>query len=347
MRRTKTGPAAALRASLRETWILLREFRTPVLIFAAAVIGLGLLYHFLAALSGEPLHSIPEAIYLMLTLTFLQPSGTFPHAPVLQLFFFLLPLVGVGTLAQGLADFGVMLFNRRLRNKEWEIAVASTFRDHTVLVGLGHLGFRVVQRLHEMNEHVVAIELNPSADLFTAAQKLRIPIIQDDATRPTALENACIDKARTIILCTQNDSLNLQVALKARKLNPNIHVVIRIFDEDFAHSLNEQFGFTALSGTGMAAPVFAAAAAGADVTNPISVEGQQLSLARLTIASDAEFAGKSVGYVEDNYHLSMVLVRSDHQTEMHPTDHLILKPGDVLAVLGGPEQINHLMHDNG
>ncbi len=347
MRRSKTGPGAAFRASLRETWILLREFRTPVLIFVAAVIGLGLLYHFLAALSGEPLHSIPEAIYLMLTLTFLQPSGTFPHAPVLQLFFFLLPLVGVGTLAQGLADFGVMFFNRRLRNKEWEIAVASTYRDHTVLVGLGHLGFRVVQRLHEMNENVVAIELNPSADLFTAAQKLRIPIIQDDATRPMALENACIDRARTIILCTQNDSLNLQVALKARKLNPHIHVVIRIFDEDFARSLNEQFGFTALSGTGMAAPVFAAAAAGADVTNPISVEGQQLSLARLTIAADAEFAGKSVGYVEDNYHLSMVLVRSDHQTEMHPTDHRVLKPGDVLAVLGGPEQINHLMHDNG
>ena len=347
MKRRKTAATPMWRASLRETWILLREFRIPVLIFSAAVIGLGLLYHFLAALSGEPLHSLPEAIYLMLTLTFLQPSGSFPHAPVLQLFYFLMPIIGVGTLAQGLADFGVMLFNRRARNKEWEIAVASTYRDHTVLVGLGHLGFRVVQKLHEMKEHVVAIEENPSADTFSAAQKLRIPIIQDDATRPAALENAGVDKARTIILCTQNDSLNLQIALKARKMNPQIRVVIRIFDEDFAQSLQEQFGFAALSGTGMAAPVFAAAAAGADVTNPISVEGQQLSLARLTIEPDAEFAGKTVGYVEDNYHLSMVLVRSDHHTEMHPTDHTVLRPGDVLAVLGGPEQLNHLMHDNG
>jgi Trk K+ transport system NAD-binding subunit len=141
--------------------------------------------------------------------------------------------------------------------------------------------------------------------------------------------------------------LNLQIALKARKLNPEIHVVIRIFDEDFAESLQEQFGFAALSGTGMAAPVFAAAAAGADVTNPISVEGQQLSLARLVVQPDAEFAGKSVGFVEDNYHLSMVLIRHDHQTEMHPSDHKILRVGDVLAVLGGPEQLNNLMHDNG
>src|SRR5512140_639664 len=347
MRRHRKAISIPWQASLRETSILLREFRLPVLIFSGAVIGLGILYHVLAQQAGEPLGSLPEAIYLMLTLTFLQPSGNFPHAAVLQAFYFLMPLVGVATLAQGLAEFGVMLFNRRARSKEWEIAVASTLRNHTVLVGLGHLGYRVVQKLHDMKEHVVVIEQNASVDLIAAVQSMHIPIIQDDATRPAALSNAGIERARTIILCTQNDSVNLQIALKARKLNPELQVVIRIFDEDFADSLREQFGFKALSGTGMAAPVFAAAAAGADVTNPISVEGQQLSLARLTIQPGAEFAGKTVGYVEDNYHCSMVLIRSDHHTEMHPKDSVILKAGDVLALLGGPEQINSLMHDNG
>ncbi len=347
MKKSKTPVISGWQAGLRETGILLREFRQPVLIFLVAIVGLGILYQFLAIQTGEPLNSMSESIYLMLTLAFLQPSGAFPHAPVLQLFYFLLPIVGVGTLAQGLAEFGVMLFNRRARSKEWEIAVASTFRNHTVLVGLGHLGFRVVQKLHEMKVHVIVIEQNPSVDMFAAIQKMRIPVIQDDATRPVALENAVVSKAKTIILCTQNDALNLQIALKSRKINPEIQVVIRIFDEDFAEALQEQFGFTALSGTGMAAPVFAAAAAGADVTNPISVEGQQLSLARFTINPEADFAGKTVGYVEDNYHLSMVLVRRDHQTDMHPTDNKVLNGGDMLAVLGGPEQLNNLMHDNG
>jgi voltage-gated potassium channel len=335
------------RASLRETGILLREFRLPVLIFTCAVVGLGILYDFLAAQVGEPVNSLPESIYLMLTLTFLQPSGSFPQAGILQIFYFLMPLVGVATLAQGLAEFGVTLFNRRARNKEWEIAVASTFHDHTVLVGLGHLGYRVVQKLHEMKEHVVVIEQNPSVDLFAAAQRMQVPVIQDDATRPAALESAGVGTARNIVLCTQNDSLNLQIALKARKLNPGIRVVIRIFDEDFAQSLQEQFGFAALSGTGMAAPVFAAAVAGADITNPISVEGQQLSLARLETKPEAEFAGKSVGFLEDNYHLSLVLIRRDHQSDLHPRDNTVINSGDVLAVLGGPEQLSNLMHDNG
>jgi len=147
-------------------------------------------------------------------------------------------------------------------------------------------------------------------------------------------------------MASQNDAMNLQIALKARTLNKNIKVVVRIFDEDFAHSLQDQFGFVALSATEMAAPVFAAAASGVDITNPISVEGQLLSLARLTVSEKAPFANKTIGYVEDNYRLNIVLLRHDHQSEMHPTDKSPLHAGDTIAVLGVPEQLSHLLHDN-
>ncbi len=334
------------KASARDTTLLLKEFRGPILFFSLTILGLGIVYFFLAEQVKEPVGSLAEAVYLMLTLTFLQPSGNFPTNPYLQAFFFLMPMVGVGTIARGLADFGILLFNRRARSKEWEMAVASTYTKHTVLVGLGHLGFRVVNKLYEMEESVVVIELDPSANLFSLIQKMGIPVIQDDATRTTALEAAGVQHAKTIILCMQNDSVNLQVALKARSLNKDIQVVIRIFDEDFALALHDQFGFTALSATEMAAPVFAAAAAGMDVTNPISVEGQQLSLARLTINKGTPLAAKTVGFIEDNYHLNIVFVRSDHRSEMHPTDSRVVTSGDMIGVLGGPEQISHLLHDN-
>lgn len=226
------------------------------------------------------------------------------------------------------------------------MAVASTYRKHTVLIGLGHLGYRVIEELHEMEESVVVIELNPSADLTAEVQKMGIPIIHDDATRPAALDAARVSDAHTIILCMQNDAVNLQVALKARSINPKIRVVIRIFDAGFAKALREQFDFTALSATEMAAPVFAAAAAGADVTNPISMEGQLLSLARLTVPATSKLAGKTIGFVEDNYHLNIILVRFDHHSEMHPTDSRVINVGDMLAALGGPGQLSRLMHDN-
>ena len=334
------------RATLRDTLLLIRQFRAPLILFVAAIVGIGTVYHFVSYEFGEPTGSLAEAIYLMLTLTFLQPSGEFPAHPFLQIWFFLMPVIGMVTLAQGLADFGILFFNRRARSKEWEMAIASTYRKHTVLIGLGHLGYRVVEELHEMEESVVVIELNPSADLTAEVQNMGIPIIHDDATRPAALEAARVREAHTIILCMQNDAVNLQVALKARSMNPGIRVVIRIFDADFARALRDQFDFTALSATEMAAPVFAAAAAGADVTNPISIEGQLLSLARLTVPSTSELAGKTIGFVEDNYHLNIILIRFDHHSEMHPTDSRAINVGDTLAVLGGPQQLSRLMHDN-
>ena len=334
------------KAGWRDTIILLKEFQNPLLLFAVAIVGGGLLYAGIADLVGTPVHSLVEAIYIVLTAAFLQPVGEFPKIFALQLFHFVMPVIGLIILAQGLADFGSLLFNRRARNKEWEMAVASTMNKHIVLIGLGHLGFRVAQRLHEMGENVVGVELSPGTHTTIAARDMGIAVIQGDARHASALEGANIKDARTIILASQNDAMNLQIALKARSLNPKLQVVIRIFDEDFAHSLQEQFGFIALSATEMAAPVFAAAAAGADVTNPISIEGQQLSLARLTIPPASNLADKTVGYVEDNYHLNIILLRHDHQSEMHPTDTRPLSAGDTLAVLGGPEQLSRLMQDN-
>ena len=334
------------KATWRDTIILLNEFRAPLILFTVAVVGGGLAYAAIADLVGEPVQSLSEAIYIVLTAAFLQPVGDFPNYFGLQIFHFLMPVVGVVILAQGLADFGGLLFNRRARSKEWEMAVASTMNKHIVLIGLGHLGYRVAQRLCQMGESVVVVEIKLGTHTTNAAREMGIPVIQADARHAGALEGANIKDAKTIILASQEDAMNLQIALKARTLNPKIQVVIRIFDEDFAHALQEQFGFTALSATEMAAPVFAAAAAGADVTNPISIEGQQLSLARMTILASSSLANKTVGYVEDNYHLNIILLRHDHQSEMHPTDTRPLHTGDTLAVLGGPEQLSRLMQDN-
>lgn len=334
-------------ASVRDTLILLREFRMPLFWFSFAVVGGGILYEAIANTVNEPVDSLAEAVYIVLIATFLQPPNRdFPQYFGLQLFHFFMPVVGLIALAQGLADFGNLLFNRRARSKEWEMAVASTLKNHIVLVGLGHLGYRILRTLHGMGKPLVAIEQNPKVDTLNGARTLRIPVINDDASRQVALEGANIKRARTIILASQNDAMNLQIALKARSLNPNIQVVIRIFDEDFAHSLQDQFGFIALSATEMAAPVFAAAAAGVDVTNPISVEGQLLSLARFTIAQKSPLAGKTVGYLENEYNINVVLLRHDHETEMPPKDTSPLGAGDVIAVLGGPEQLNIILHEN-
>jgi len=334
-------------ASARDTWLLFRQFQWPLVVFISAIVGGGLLYDSLAKVAGEPINSTSEAIYHILGLTFLQPIEEFPNAWYLQSFYFIMPIIGIGILAQGVADFGVLFFNRRERGKDWQMAVASTVNKHVVLIGLGHLGFRVAQHLYNMGQDVVVIEINPKADLVASVQDLGIPILADDGKREAALKAAGIEKAHAIILCTQNDSLNLQIALKARSLNEGIRVVLRIFDDDFATALQDQFNFTAMSATGRAAPAFAASAAGVDMTRPITVEGQELSLASMVITGDSPIAGVTIEEIERDYDVSIVLLRrSGEKPDYHPGAARKITANDTLAVLGGSTEISALVQQN-
>lgn len=333
-------------AGLRDTYLLLRQFALPLLLFSLAVCGGGYLYYTLSQNTSQPADSITHAIYIVLTLTFLENVVDFPAVWYLQLFFFLMPIVGIGILAQGLAEFGLLFFNRRGRGKEWEMAVASTFHNHTVLVGLGHLGYRVAKQLHELDEEVVAITLTTTAETLTRTQAMQIPVIEDDGNRESVLQAAGVAKAKAIVICTQNDGLNLQIAFKSRSLNPTIRVVIRIFDNQFAQTLEEKFGFHALSATQMAAPAFATAAAGVNITRPITIEGEALSLASIDIAARSNLAGMSLGKVEQKYDVSVVLLRRNGESDFHPAGERTLLVGDTIAILGGPAQLNQLVNSN-
>ena len=257
-----------------------------------------------------------------------------------------MPIFGLGILAQGLSDFGIMLFNRNARNKEWEMAIASTFNNHTILVGLGHLGFRVSEHLSSLGIDIACIELDPKDDLVDAVREMGIPVIHDDASRQSALEKAGIYKARTITLCMQSDALNLQIAVKARKLNPEINVVVRIFDDEFAKSIQKQFGFNAFSATSISAPAFAAASAGIEITRPITVEGEALSLAKLEVHRNSELKQMSVARIEGDYDVSVVLLRRGEEADMHPAGIRILRKNDIIAILGNPDKISSVVHDN-
>ncbi|MDW8396811.1 MAG: NAD-binding protein [Anaerolineae bacterium] len=347
-RRRRSRLRARASAGLRDTRLLLREFREPLLAFLTLIVGGGVLYYWLASLAGEERpENAAEAVYHVLSLVFLQTLiEDFPDAWYLQLFYFAMPVLGLGILAQGLTDFGVLFFNRRARGKEWQMALASTYRDHVILVGLGHLGYRVARYLHSLGQDLVVIDLNPSADILRELGDLGIPILPEDARRDVALEAAGVRRAKAIVLCIQDDMLNLQIAVKARKLNPTLQVVIRIFDDEFARSLEEQFGFKAMSATGIAAPTFAAAATGMDVTRPITIEGQTFSLAQFKVKPHSLLIGRTVEQIEQAYQISIVLLRRNEHLDLHPASDRRIQSGDHLAVVADPEALGRLIDSN-
>lgn len=223
------------------------------------------------------------------------------------------------------------------------MAVASTLKDHIILLGLGQLGYRVVGQLVEFKQDVVVIDLNPNYDLMEKVRSFGIPVIIDDGTREAVLVNAGLKRARSIVLCMEDDSLNLQIALKARNINPKIRVILRIFDDDFADSLTKQFGFIAISAPGISAPIFATAATDINMTPPLIIENQPHSLAHFAIKKQSDLIGKVVQQIEDDYAISIVLIMKNGQRESHPKGATLVEEGDILAILGEPEKIYSIL----
>ncbi len=347
MKRRNKRLTKKLRAGWRDTILLLKEFSGALVLFSIVLVGGGLLYFYTSRVYEQhPVNSVTNAIYIVLNLIFLQPPNEFPSDWHLQLFYFLVPLFGIGAIAQGVMEFSGLFFDRRKRSKEWEMAVASTFEHHVILVGLGHLGFQVLKYLVDLDLEVVVIELDPDADLVSEIHSYDIPVINDDANKQSALLHAGIAKAKTLVLCTQNDLLNMQIAIKGKALNPNIKIVARIFDQQFAKAIENQFDVSALSSSVMAAPLFAATAAGLEITQPINVEGESYSLAKLKIAPNSLLNGIKTGELEQKYNCSLVVVRQNDTSEFHPHNDKILSAGETIIILSKPSELKNLIKAN-
>jgi len=322
------------RDNVRDTLVLLGQFRGSILAFGVTIVIGGWLYLTLAQQLGEPEpHSLIAAMYLALSMIFLQSNVPFPAEWQLQIFFFIMPLIGLIILGQGFADFGVLLFNKRARGEAWQMAVIDTYSNHIVLAGLGHLGFRVARALHDLGEPFVCIEQNPNAELLSQVIDWNVPIVQGDALKHDVLRKAGLERAHTIVLATSDDMMNLQIAIHARSVKPSIRTIVRLFDDDFAREVISAFNITsAFSASALAAPTFAAAAADIEVVQSVTLNERVLNLSRVVLAANSPLIGKKVAQIEHELDLSIVLLKRGKEADLHPDNNRPLKAEDEITV---------------
>ncbi|MER5200865.1 NAD-binding protein [Streptomyces sp. NPDC002755] len=173
---------------------------------------------------------------------------------------------------------------------------------HVVLLGLGKIGTRVLTRLRELNIPVVCVEAGPEARGLAVARRLRVPVVLGDVTQEGVLEAAKIHRAHALLAVTSSDTTNLEAALYARSLRPDLRVVLRLYDDDFATAVyrtlraaHPQALTRSRSVTHLAAPAFAGAMMGRQILGAIPVERRVLLFAALHVGGHAQLEGKTVG----------------------------------------------------
>ncbi len=332
-----------IRAELRDVSVLFRESRVSLLLFVAVLIGGAILfYHVYSEPERGPL-DFGEALYGSFSLIFFGGYLSFPAQWYLRVLYYLIPIVGLAVLIDGLQRFGVALVSKRDRGQKWQVAMASTYENHVIVCGIGRVGYRVVLELLRHERDVVAIEVNPEGRFVEKAKGLGIPVLIADARRSANLVQAGVDRADAIIPCTDDELANLDIALDAREINPDIKIVMRLFDADLARRVEKGFGIhTAFSTSSLAAPIFAAASMRFNVKHSCYVGDSLLNLSEVHVRPDSELAGWTVERVEADLGLRVVCHQVGGAPNLNPDPHLELKPGDELLVMATLDALERL-----
>jgi voltage-gated potassium channel len=330
-------PRRASRSKLASLYFLalLHEFRWTLLSLLIAILIAATLYAItpLEQLGGRR-PSLAMSLYGGWMALLAQPIYAPPEAWYLKLVTGIYPIIGVLLIGEGIVRFALLMISRKHGEKEWMRVMASTYRDHVVLCGLGHLGARVLQELHQANIPVVVIEKDKDRRFITMARELSVPVLLRDMTEDQALIDAGVPQARVIIIATNNDMANLEVALDSRRLNPKIRVIMRLYEQQIASKISSALMVdAAFSSSALAAPMVAALAMNANVLSSSMIAGVPHVTCEVKLSNNTRLAGQSIGKIEAEEKLR-VLARmpaagaADHS----PQTSDLVQAGDTLVV---------------
>lgn len=130
-------------------------------------------------------------------------------------------------------------------------------RDHVVICGAGRIGGAVIDLLVHAGKHVVVVDPSPDPSLMRLARKNAIDLLTGDATHEDVLELCNIPYVSALVVLTNNDPGNLEIALGARALRPDVPLVVRMENRTFAQATAQLFDISTFSPAGLSGPAFA------------------------------------------------------------------------------------------
>ncbi|WP_155830056.1 potassium channel family protein [Glycomyces tenuis] len=353
----RNAPEAAVRFLRRSMHGLRRTVDTKLRIAAIALIivmsgGFWTLTHYASV--ANPVENGWDALYII---TLMAGGGIDPemgadawvrvtHAVVVLSGALIIPVV-TGAIVQALVARRYALAEGR---------IVDTVRDHVIVVGLGNLGTRVVEKLRERKIPVVAIEKDRDAVGIQAARAAGAQVLLGDASRPETLREAEIKYCRSLVAMAKQDSQNLETALSGLECKPDLRTVLRIYNPEFAalvrRNLNTNTSprdasrHASYSAPEVAAASFAAALTEDEILETIPVRGQIAYICEVGVGADSPLddapahAATAIGS-----HRLLAVKRDTGGIRWNPDAAFRIQAGDkllILAIRTGLEESLHL-----
>ena len=161
-----------------------------------------------------------------------------------------------------------------------------------------------------------------------------IPVVTG-SLRQAILKVNCA-RASSVVILTEDDVTNLELALLAARMNENCNLVVRTDDPEFGESVSTLAPRAhTMSTYALSAEAFAAAALGERILGLIRIRHQTVLVSEYKVETRDTFDDKLLGEVTGGYGLVAIMHqrRPNDPVTFFPSDDIQLEAGDRLVVL--------------
>lgn len=261
----------------------------------------------------------------------------------LRVFAIVLMVSGVVLTTMCFALFTNLLVSRQI---EVQLGRRLVHRQsgHVVVVGLGSIGLRVVQRLRALGHGVVVVEAEESNRYIAQVRSAGVPVVVADATQPETLRTVNLAEARAVAVTTSDDLVNLETGLavldELGERWTEVPVVLRMFDRGLAAAVERGFAFEAVRSTAaLAAPWFVGAALGLEVLSTFYVGDQPLLVGRIRVRNGGGLAGLAMQDLSARTRVVALQRAGGTELEHPPRRDTRFAEGDVAYLVGPYEEL--------
>ncbi len=223
-------------------------------------------------------------------------------------------------------------------------------QNHVVIMGFGRVGQQAAQLLQQFRQPVVAI----TAQTENWQSFPQIPLVVGDLI--AELPRVNVATAKSVILVTEDQMLNLEAALIAReiaqKANHSIELVVRTYGQRFGDNLHQLLpDAKAMAAYALSAEAFVGSAFGENILGLFRLNQRTILVTEYMIAENDTLVNCLLAEVAYGYGVMPIFHQTANRTSqtdsvefLMPSDDIRLAVGDrviVLASLNGLRRIEH------
>lgn len=210
--------------------------------------------------------------------------------------------------------------------------------NHVIVAGYGRVGQAATRELLRQGETVLVLDRDESrAD---SAQAAGAVFALGDGTDENDLKAVGIERARALVVSAQDDPTNLVVVLTARALVPGLRVISRVGFAEWRNRILRAGADVAISPYDTVGKSLAATALSPDIIDLHDLPLLGLRNEEVVVGGDSPLIDREVADIAASYPSVLILaLRRDATTHLYSEAPGAVRAGDVLVILGPPDEL--------